>query len=344
MRTVVITGGAGYIGSHVCLALMAAGYAPVIFDNFAGASRSVHSRLKFMLGKPVPTVQLDVMDAQALREAMQQHRPVAVIHLASPPGMRLPRRADNIRARAKALDDHIWLGFSLIHAMESAGCRTLMTASSQSVYAQEVSGARREDAPKAWTELPGHAHLALEDLYQSITQASTLWRIGILRLFHVVGAHHSQCMGPPMARPSPNWLMELAHAAAGMLPHATMRGDDLPTLDGSAVRDFVHVEDVARAFALSLDAIDLYRESFAVNIGSGQGTSMRQALKRFEKVSGRAIKTRVAPADPGEPVTSVADIGLARELLGWKPQYTIDHMCAHTWGWHESYLQRRLPA
>lgn len=344
MRTVVITGGAGYIGSHACLPLIAAGYAPVIFDSFAGASRSVLGRLKYMLGKPVPTEQIDLMDAQTLRTAMQRHQPVAVIHLASPPGMRLPRRPDNARARAKALDDHVWLGFNLINAMESAGCRTLVAASSQSVYAHEGTSPLREDAPKAWTELPGHAHLALEDLYESITKASSTWRIGTLRLFNVAGAHSSQCLGPALARPSPNWLMELAYASAGMLPHATVRGRGLPTPDGTALRDFVHVEDVARAVVQALDALDLYGESFTVNIGSGAGTTMMQAIDQFSEVCGKSFKTKFTELEADEPITSIANIGLARELLGWQPRFSLRNMCAHAWGWHSAYMQRRLPA
>lgn len=344
MRTVVITGGAGYIGSHTCLALIAAGYAPVIFDTFTGASRSVPKRLHYMLGKPVPVEAVDLMDVQALRTAIERHRPVAVMHLASPPGLRLPRRPDNARARAKALDDHVWLGFNLINAMESAGCRTLVAASCQSVYTHDGASPLREDAPKAWTELPGHAHLALEDLYDSITKVSSTWRIGCLRLFNVAGAHSSQCLGPSLARPSPNWLMELAYAAAGMLPHATVRGWGLPTPDGTALRDFVHVEDVARAFAQALDALELYGESFSVNIGSGAGSTVMQALDQFKAVSGKPIQTKFKALEPLEPIASVASIGLARELLGWQPRFSLRDMCAHTWGWHQAYLQRRLPA
>lgn len=344
MRTVVITGGAGYIGSHTCLALIAAGYAPVIFDSLAGASRSVLRRLHYMLGKPVPAEIVDLMDVQALRTAIERHRPVAVIHLASPPGLRLPRRPDNARARAKALDDHVWLGFNLINAMESAGCRTLVAASSQSVYTHDGPSPLREDAPKAWTELPGHAHLALEDLYESITKVSSTWRIGCLRLFNVAGAHSSQCLGPALARPSPNWLMELAYASSGMLPHATVRGWGLPTPDGTALRDFVHVEDVARAFALALDALDLYGESFSVNIGSGAGSTVMQVLDQFKAVCGKPILTKFKALEPLEPIASVADVGLARELLGWQPRYSLANMCAHTMGWHDAYLQRRLPA
>ena len=341
-RTVVITGGAGYIGSHVVLALMAAGYSPVIFDDFSGSSRSVLTRLQHMLGKPVPHVEIDLMDTGRLREVLTRVRPVAVVHLAIPPAIRITNGVPDRKAHGRALDDQVWMGFSLIQAMEAVGCRTLVAASSAVVYAEDAEQPLRENAAKAWTRLPGNAFLALEDLYFD-HQGRPEWRVGVLRLFDVVGAHSSQWLGPPMLRSSPDWLMELAHAAAGSSPHVCIRGRKLPTSDGTPVRDYVHVEDASKAFAKALDALDLYGESFAVNIASGRAVSLIEALLRFEKVSARSIKTLYGDAIPDTPAASVADVRLAGELLGWQAQHSLTSMCAHTWGWYESYMQRRLP-
>jgi UDP-glucose 4-epimerase len=344
MRKVVITGGAGYIGRHVCLALMTAGYTPVIFDSFTGASRTVLNQLQYMLGKPVQAQHIDLMDVAALRDAFRHHQPAAVIHLATPPRLQLPHRTDTARARTKAIDEHVWLGSSVMKAMQSIGCHTLVCASSHHVYAAEWSAPRREHDPTSWSDALGYAHLALEDVIEAVAYSNPTWRIGVLRLFEVLGAHSSECLGPPLSRPTPNWLVELCHAATGMLPHATVHGHDLPTADGSPIRDFVHVEDVAQAFTKALDALELYGEGFTANIGSGTPTSLIESVQCFEEVCDRAVKTRLDDPLPSAAHSSVADITLARELLGWQPQHTLASMCAHTWRWHDAYIQKRLPA
>lgn len=343
MRKVVITGGAGYIGRHVYLALVAAGYTPVIFDLFKGANRSVLNQLHFILGKPIIAQHIDLMDVAALKDAMRLHQPSAVIHLATPQRMHLPYGTGNSIIGAKGTDEHIWMGSSVIKAMQAVGCSTLILASSHQVYANEPTGIRREHDPTAWSHTAGFAHLALEDICDALTNSHHGWRIGTMRLFDVAGAHNSACLGPALAHPTLNWLVELCHAANGRLPNACVPGHNLPTTDGSPVRDFVHVQDVAQAFTMALDAIDLYGESFVVNIGTGVPTSLIESVQCFEQVCGKAVKTRFIDHDPTASHSSVANISLAKELLSWQPQYTLANMCTDTWGWYEAYMHKRLP-
>lgn len=343
LQTVVVTGGAGYIGSHVCLALMAAGYSPVVLDTLEGSSPLAMERLEQMLGRPVPLELVSLSDAGEVRQALQRHQPVAVIHLAAPPERRLLSRWSDPQARLKVIDDQVWFGINLIQAMEATQCRTLVAASSADVYNWPLPTPSRESAAAEAGEAFKHADVALEELYRLISRASPSWRIGVLRLFEVAGAHPSQALGPSVTREGPDWFMELAQVAAGLLPEAHIPGHDLPTPDGTPVRDFVHVADAARAFVAALDSLALYGEGFVVNIGSGRGTSLQEALLRFEEACGRRLATRFGPRHPNAPDQMVADITLAQELLGWQPRHSLQDICADTWGWHEACTQGKLP-
>jgi UDP-glucose 4-epimerase len=344
MQKIVITGGAGYIGSHVCLALHAAGYEPVILDALTDTRRSVLERLQRLKGQPMVVEHCSLEDGGLVRQVLERHQPVAVIHLAAPPGLRLPALKENQRARSKALDAHVWYGLNLIQAMEAAGCRTLLAAGSDDVYAQPALAPLAESAMKASHVQPGDANHALEGLYEAVHTTSRAWRIGVLRLFEVVGAHPSHGLGPAMAREHPDWLMEMAHVAAGLLPEACVRGHGLPTPDGTAVMDYVHVQDVAQAFIKALDTLETYGESFVVNIGSGRPTSMLDALTCFEATCGKKLPVRRLPREGESPIQSVADIALARELLGWQPKHSLQSICEDTWRWHAHYLQHKLSA
>jgi UDP-glucose 4-epimerase len=341
-QTVVVTGGAGFIGSHVCLALLGAGYAPVVVDTLEGSGGANMERLQHMLGRPLPLERVSLNDAGEVRQVLQRHRPVAVIHLAAPIGQRLLQRQNNLRMRLKVIDEQVWYGINLIQAMEATDCRTLVAASSADVYTWPLSSPSRESAPRESTDTLKHADVALEELYRLISRASPWWRIGVLRLFEVAGAHPSQWLGPSMADAAPDWIMEMAHVAAGLLPQARICGRDLPTPDGTPVRDFLHVEDAARAFVSALDSLHLFGEGFVANIGSGRPTSMLEALHTFEKVCGKRLLPRFSPQEPSAPVEAVADITLARELLGWQPRHSLQNICADTWHWHQACLERKL--
>jgi UDP-glucose 4-epimerase len=343
MRKILVTGGSGYIGSHTCVALAAAGYEPVVLDKTNRQNDGVLRRMQYLMGRPFAFEHTDLQDVKALREVLERHRPDAVIHLAGDEVLRSSKQEEMRKTRTEALDNYIWAGFCLVQAMEDAGCRHLLTASSDTVYHQPYLGRLRESSPLSEDHPVGVTHRALEDLYQSIHAANKEWKIGVVRLFEVVGAHHSLMLGPPVAGGSPNWLMELSHVAGGLLPHACVQGFDHATDDGTPVRDYVHVQDVAEGLVAGLRTLDTYNEGFVVNLGTGNGYSRIEALLAFEAAVGRSLLFRFVNRAPEDAPHSVADTSLAQQLLGWKPTRSFVTMCKDTWGWHEAYLQRVMP-
>lgn len=342
MKKILVTGATGYIGSHTCVALAEAGYEPIALDRDDRRTQGVLRRMQVLMGRPLVFEQVNLQDIKALREVLHRHQPDAVVHLAGDEVMRSTGRIEAQRTRADLLEQYIWSGFCLVQAMEDTGCRRLVTASSDTVYQQPFHGRLHEGSAHTQTHPLGLVHLALEDLYQSIQTADPTWKVGVLRLFEVVGAHRSLLLGPPVAGGSPNWLMELAHVAAGLLPHACVRGMDQPTADGSQERDYVHVDDVAQAFIAALRALEVYAEGFVVNIGRGEGLTRLEALAAFESVCHRHLLYRYTNARPEDASQSVADPSLATHLLGWQARRDLQSMCLDTWEWHEAYLQRVL--
>lgn len=340
MKKILVTGATGYLGSHTCVALAEAGYDPVALDRDARRSQGVLRRMQVLMGRPLVFEQINLLDVKALRDVLRRHEPDAVVHLAGDEVMRNTGRIIARRGRAELLEQYIWSGFCLVQAMEDAGCRRLVAASSDTVYRQPVYRPLHEGSASTKTHPLGLAHLALEDLYQSIQKAEPSWKVGVLRLFEVVGAHRSLLLGPPVAGGSPNWLMELAHVAAGLLPHACVRGMDYPTADGSLVRDYVHVDDVAQSVIAALRALEVYAEGFVVNIGRGEGLTHTDTLAAFEAVCRRRLLYRYTSARSEDAPHSVADPSLAKHLLGWYPQRDLHAMCLDTWEWHEAYLRQ----
>lgn len=343
MKKILVTGGTGYIGSQTCVALCEAGYVPVVLDAPDLHNPAVLQNVESLTNQLIAVELCDLQDVKTLREVIGRHQPDAVIHLAGDEMLRTSGHLNALRPRKELLDRFIWSGICLVQAMEDVGCRRLLVTSSETVYRHPHFGRLQESSPQATDHPVGGLHQAMEELYATVQRASADWKIGVLRLFEVVGAHPSGLLGAPLTSASPDWLLEMAHVAGGLLPHASLQSFDQDTDDGTPVRDYVHVADVADAMVAALCAMETYHEGFVVNVGSGEGRSRLEALVAFEKAVGCTLALCPVGVQLGEAPYSVAEITLTTQLLGWQPRRPFAAMCADTWGWHEASVQTMMP-
>lgn len=344
MKKVVVTGGSGYIGSHVCLALAEAGYQPIIFDNHTARRRpGVLDRLQRLTGEVFSREWINFESVSDIRESITRHEPDAVVHLAGDDLLRSHSTIESPRLLHKIYKQHYWAGLNLIQAMESVGCRQLVSASSSTVYQPLSVRDLNEFAALTNVHPIGLANKAQEQLQKEVEASDPRWRVGILRLFEVVGAHTSMQLGPSLTDSAYNWLMELAHVAAGLIPHARVRthsGNCHRDADKSQVRDYIHVMDVGECVVAALRAIEIYGEGFIVNAGGGIGLSRLKMLAAFESACESDIIYHYTQSPAGDIPVSVANTALSEQLLGWRVKRGVEEMCKDTWNWHKNYLQR----
>jgi UDP-glucose 4-epimerase len=343
MKKILVTGGTGYIGSHTCVALCEAGYTPVVLDAPDLHNLDVLQNMEQLTNQPIAFELCDPQDVKSLRDVLTRHQPDAVIHLSGDELLRASGHLNALRPGKELLDRFIWSGACLIQAMEDMGCRRLLVASSETVYRHPHFARLQESSPQATDHPVGGLFQAMEELYATVQRAGIDWKIGVLRLFDVVGAHRSGLLGAPLFSGSTDWLMEMAHVAQGLLPHAGLQSFDQNTDDGTPVRDYIHVADVADAMVAALHTVETYHEGFVVNVGSGEGRSRLEALLAFEKAVDRTLAFRPVGVQIGEAPYSLADITFTTQLLGWRPRRPFAAMCADTLGWHDACLQGLMP-
>lgn len=329
--TVLVTGGAGFVGSHVVVELARNGYAPVILDNFSNSTPAIRSRLEALAGRPVPCVTADVRDITALRNAFHDHPIAAVVHCA---GL---KNVDESEARPLAYyDANVGGTLSLVEVMGEAGVGTLVFSSSASVYGNVEDGGIAEDAPRRPASVYGRTKRIVEDFLRDLHRANANWRIAIVRKFNVAGAHSSGMMGEAPRGRSTHLVPQLCRVAAGEASEVVVNGDDWPTPDGTALRDYVHVQDLAEAFVRALRRVATAPGLLQINVGSGTAHSVLGVLAAFERACGRSLARTIGPRRAGDIARSRADMSKTQQLLEWRPTRDLDSICADAWRWQKN--------
>lgn len=332
--SVLLTGGAGYIGSHTYLALVAAGYRPVILDTFANARRSVIPRLERITGAPVRVIEGDVLDTATLARIFRDEEISAVIHFAA-------RKAVGESARIPLDYFQVNIGglITLMQVMQAAGCFTLVFSSSATVYGSPDVLPIPETAPRGHTSPYGYTKLVCEEIIEQAHRADPRWRCGVLRYFNPVGADASGLIGEDPADIPNNLMPFIAKVASDALPEIQVFGNDYPTPDGTGVRDYIHVSDLAEGHVRSLTALGAAEAGHVVNLGTGRGYSVLDMIAAYGRACGRALPYRIVARRAGDVASCYADPAAARALLGFETTRDLDEMCASSWSWMRTARQ-----
>lgn len=329
---VLVCGGAGYIGSHTCVELMMRGYEVLILDNFSNASRQVIDHLDRVLGRRPNYVEADVRDGCALDDVFSKFEVDAVIHFAA-----FKSVGESWREPLKYFDNNISGTITLMHAMRKHGVNNFVFSSSATIYGVPDSCPIREDAPRRVTNPYGRTKLVMEELIEDVCSSSPGFHAALLRYFNPAGAHPSGELGEdPLGTPN-NLVPYVCQVAAGKQPCLYVFGNDYKTADGTGVRDYIHVMDLARAHVDAIDYIKHADGILKVNLGTGRGYSVLEVVETFERVSGRPIPVKFVPRRTGDVATCYADPKLAQKLLGWTAEYDLEKMCQDAWHWQSSY-------
>jgi len=329
-QNILVTGGTGYIGSHTVVELMAAGHDVVIIDNLCNSKASVLDRIQRSVGRRPRFEQIDVRDRPALRHLLARHHFDAVIHFAG-----LKAVGESVEKPLTYYDNNVSGSVALVECMIEAGVRTIVFSSSATVYGEPASVPIREDFPLSASNPYGRSKLMIEEILRDTAATDPTWRVALLRYFNPVGAHSSGLIGEdPNGIPN-NLMPYIAQVAVGKLKELSVFGNDYPTPDGTGVRDYIHVVDLARGHLAALNALHQRPGVLTVNLGTGRGYSVLEMVRAFAAASGRPVPYRVVGRRPGDIAQCYADPSLARETLGWQAQLGIDAMCADTWRWQE---------
>jgi UDP-glucose 4-epimerase len=337
-RNVLLTGGAGFIGSHVAVELARAGHHPVILDSLVNAHASVIARIASIVGRSVAFVQGDVRDLAVLRRALVEHRIDSVVHLAG-----LKAVAESVQRPLEYWDNNVGGTLRLLEAMHACGVRSMVFSSSATVYGDPERLPIDESHPLRATNPYGRTKLAIERMLADVAAADPHWRLCMLRYFNPVGAHPDGLIGEH-PRSTPTNLMPLVLRVASRLSaRLCVWGHDYPTADGTAVRDFVHVADLARGHVAALHALDSMRCE-AINLGTGRGTSVLELVRTFERVNGVQVPFELRDRRAGDVASCFADASLAERRLGWRATRTLEDMCRDAWRWQNSPTAREIGA
>jgi len=333
-QRVLVTGGAGFIGSHTVVEL-AAEHDVSIVDNFSNAVPAVMGRLKELTGRPISVHNVDLRDHQALRGVFADGGFDAVIHFAG-----LKAVGDSVGKPLEYYDNNVAGTLSLLRAMQEHRVRRLVFSSSATVYGAKASVPMTEDLPTSATNPYGWTKVMIEQILRDLAATDPEWRFALLRYFNPVGAHPSGRIGEdPQGIPN-NLMPFIAQVAVGRLEQVQVFGDDYPTPDGTGVRDYIHVVDLARGHLAALEHVSAHDRPLSVwNLGTGRGTSVLELIAAFERASGRDIPYEVVPRRAGDVAASYADPSAAHEELGWRTECSLDDMCADTWRWQQANPQ-----
>lgn len=327
---ILVTGGAGFIGSHTCVALAQAGYPTLILDNLSNSRFGVLDRLESICGIRPQFIKGDVRDNVMLDDIFERYNIAAVIHFAG-----LKAVGESVAKPLNYYDNNVYGTLNLLAAMRRAGVKTFIFSSSATVYGDPASVPIKEDATRSATNPYGRSKLMVEDILADLSYAEPDWSIARLRYFNPVGAHEGGMIGEdPQGMPN-NLMPFITQVAIGRREKLLVFGDDYPTMDGTGMRDYIHVMDLAEGHVAALKYCQQSGGLFTTNLGTGQGYSVLQIVKAFEVASQRPVPCEIVARRPGDIAKCWADPSYAEKTLGWKAQRGLDQMCLDSWRWQQ---------
>lgn len=326
---ILVTGGAGYIGSHTCVELLNAGYEVVILDNLYNSSKKAVDRIEEITGKKVTFYEDDMLDVEAMEKLFSKEQIDCVIHFAG-----LKAVGESVAKPLEYYKNNIQGTLTLVEAMRKHGCKNIIFSSSATVYGDPAFVPITEECPKGTPTNPyGWTKSMLEQILTDLHTADEEWNVILLRYFNPIGAHKSGMIGEdPKGIPN-NLLPYVAQVAIGKLECVGVFGNDYDTPDGTGVRDYIHVVDLALGHVKAIDKIKDNPGVKVYNLGTGNGYSVLDVIKAFSKACGHEVPYQIKPRRPGDIATCYADASLAKRELGWEAQYGIEEMCADSWKW-----------
>jgi len=325
---VLVTGAAGYIGSHTALELLSAGHDVVSFDNYANSSPASLARVARLTGKAAEIVEGDLRDAPALERLLGNGAYDAVVHFAG-----LKAVGESVEKPLLYYDNNVSGSANLLRAMQAGGCRKLVFSSSATVYGAPERCPITESFPLSAVNPYGRTKLIIEDICRDLAASEPGWNIALLRYFNPVGAHDSGEIGEDPSGIPNNLMPFVMQTAVGKHDSVKVFGTDYPTPDGTGIRDYIHVVDLAKAHSAALERIDSFKGAEPVNLGTGKGRSVLEVLAAASKAVGREIPRTLSPRRPGDAAECWADPSRAKEKLGWTAERDLDAMCRDHWRW-----------
>lgn len=329
MNNILVTGGLGYIGSHTVVELLQNAYNVIIVDNLSNSSINVLNRIEKITGKIPIFIEIDINDDR-LDCVFKEHQIDAVIHFAAYKAV-----GESVKEPLKYYQNNIVGSMRLFSTMQKNQVKTVVFSSSATVYGDPATTPIFEDFPLQAVSPYGFTKLAIEQLLKDLYVADKSWKVGILRYFNPVGAHASGEIGEaPNGIPN-NLMPYISQVAVGKRECLSVFGNDYPTIDGTGVRDYIHVVDLAIGHIKALEYLRTKPELFIVNLGTGHGSSVLEVIKAFERASGRNVRYQIMSRRPGDVASCYANCDLASKLLGFKTRYSLDQMCSDTWNWQQ---------
>jgi UDP-glucose 4-epimerase len=329
--TILVTGGAGFIGSHTCVELLNGGYEVVVIDNLVNSNRESLKRVEQITGKSVTFYEADARDQATLKRIFDTHPVSGAIHFAA-----LKSVGESVAKPIEYYDNNVGSLLALLAVMRDRNVKQFVFSSSATVYGVPKSSPIDESFPLSATNPYGQSKLIAEQILRDLELSDPSWRIATLRYFNPVGAHVSGLIGEDPAGVPNNLMPYVAQVAVGKLEKLRVFGDDYETPDGTGVRDYIHVVDLARGHLAALDALIKRDASFVVNLGTGQGYSVLDVVRAFEQASGRPVPYEIVTRRPGDVGSCYANPAAAEKLLGWRAEFGIERMCADHWRWQST--------
>lgn len=330
--SILVTGGAGYIGSHTCVELLNAGYDIVVLDNFSNSKKEVLNRITELTGKHFPFYKIDIRDSEQMAKMFQQENIEAVIHFAG-----LKAVGESCEKPLEYYDNNVSGTVKLLQVMRTFGCKKFVFSSSATVYGGENVSPLKEDMKTGGVTNPyGRTKLMIENILADLYASDKEWSIERLRYFNPIGAHESGRIGEDPSGIPNNLMPYITQVAVGKRPYLNVFGDDYDTHDGTGVRDYIHVVDLAKGHIVAVEQAMKETGLFTYNLGTGVGYSVLDVVKAFEKASGQKIEYKICPRRPGDIATCYSDPSKALECLGWKTAFDLERMCEDSWRWQKN--------
>ena len=326
---ILVTGGTGYIGSHTCVELIKVGYEVVVVDNLCNSSLESLKRVESLVDCTIPFHKIDVRDKAALTRVFEQYAIDGVVHFAG-----LKAVGESVEKPIEYYNSNVGGTFILAEVMKVFGCKIFVFSSSATVYGDPNTVPIKEDFPLSVTNPYGRSKLMIEEFLQDVFVADDRWHIALLRYFNPVGAHKSGLIGEDPSGIPNNLMPYISQVAGGNLENLRVFGGDYDTPDGTGVRDYIHVVDLAKGHVKALQALENKPQVLTVNLGTGNGYSVLDMVKAFEKASGKEVPYQIVGRRAGDIATCYADPTFSKEILGWQAEHELEEMCEDTWRWN----------